>query len=142
MSRNIFGLLALAVTVVAGCSTSQPLSSCDLKIAQICSRAAEAQLHEGTLTVEYSSRAGEARVVPYVVPVLRPDGVLAAEVDCYTNTDSHTYSLVRSNLAIPPESEESVVFLRDRNLCADDGSYAENEHRRVGTASGLSLVSR
>ena len=54
------------------------------------------------------------------------NGVLAAEVDCYADTDSRSFSLIRSNLAIPPSSQESVHFLRDRHLCAEDGSYAAN----------------
>jgi hypothetical protein len=127
-----------------GCSesASRPQASCELKTALICSSAAEAQLHEGTLMVGYSSRPQEARVVPFVVPMLRQDGALAAEVDCYANTDSHTYSIVRSDLAIPPESEDSVEFLRDRHLFAEERSYPKGEHLRVETASTLPLVSR
>lgn len=142
MSKNTFGFLALAAIVLAGCSTGTQQSSCEPIVAQICSSAVEAQLHDGTLTVGYSSRPEGARVVPFVVPVFRQDGALATEVDCYANTDSHTYSLVRSDLAIPPESQQSIDFLRDRHLCADEGSYAEDEHPRVATASALPLVSR
>jgi hypothetical protein len=142
MSRNTFGFLALAAIALAGCSTSSPQSSCEPMVAQICSSAVEAQLHDGTLTVGYSSRPEDARVVPFVVPVFRPDGALATEVDCYANTDSHTYSIVRSDLAIPPESQESIDFLSDRHLCADEGSYAQDELSRVATASALPLVSR
>ena len=57
----------------------------------ICSRVAEAQLHDGTLTVGYASRPNDARVVPFVVPMFRTDGVLAAEV-----TATRTQILVRS----------------------------------------------
>jgi len=113
MNRNIFGSLALAAIALAGCSTSRTQSSCEPMVAQICSRAAEAQLDGGTLTVGYSSRPEDARVVPLVVPIYRPDGALAAEVNCYANTDSHTYSIVHSDLAIPPASQESVDFLRN-----------------------------
>jgi len=66
--------------------------------------------------------------------VFRTDGVLAAEVDCYANTNSHTYSMVRSELAIAPSSDESVEFLRGRHLCTDDGDYAE------GAAPGAGLL--
>ena len=135
MNRNAFGFLALAAIALCGCSTSRPQSSCVPMVAEICARAAEAQLHDGTLMIGYSSRPEETQLVPLVVPVLRQDGALAAEVDCYANTDSHTYSIVRSDLAISPESQESVDFLRDRRLCADEGSYAEGERRRVETAS-------
>jgi hypothetical protein len=135
--RKTLGSLAVVAIALTGCSasTGQPQLSCELKTAQICSSAAEAQLHDGTLTVGYSSRPDDAQVVPFVVPVFRQDGVLAAEVDCYANTDSRTYSLVRSDLAIPPQSEESVDFLRARHLCADEGSYTENQHPSVETAS-------
>jgi hypothetical protein len=142
MSRHTSGFLALAAIVLAGCSTSRQQSSCEPMAAQICSSAAEAQLHDGTLMVGYSSRPEEARVVPFVVPVLRKDGALAAEVDCYANTDSHSFSIVRSDLAIPPESQESVDFLRDRHLCTDEGSYAEVQPSSVETASALPIVSR
>jgi hypothetical protein len=142
MSRNGFGVLALAAIALAGCSTSRPQSNCEPLVAQICATAAEAQLRDGTLMVDYSSRPEEAKVVPFVVPVFGKDGALAAEVDCYANTNSHSYSIVRSDLAIPPESQESVDFLRDRHLCADEGSYAKTEHPPVETASALPLISR
>jgi hypothetical protein len=143
--KNASRLLALAVAIaLSGCSesASRPPASCELMTAQICSLALEAQLHEGALTVSYAFRPEEARVVPFVVSVTRKDGVLAAEVDCYANTDSHSYSIVRSDLAIPPESQESVDFLRDRHLCSDESSYAKGERHGVETASALPLVSR
>ena len=142
--RYTLGFLALVAIALAGCSEAaiQPQSSCELMTAQVCSRAAEAQLHDGTLTVSYTLGHEEARVVPIIVPIFRQDGILAAEVDCYANTDSHKYSIVRSDLAIAPASRASVNFLRDRHLCADEGSYAEYTQSRVETASALPLVSR
>ena len=136
MRRNILKLFAIAAIALAGCSETavQPQQSYELMTAPICSRAAEAKLHDGTMTVSYSFRPEDARVVPFVVPVFRQDGVLAAEVDCYANTDSHSYSIVRSDLAIAPTSEESVDFLRDRHMCVDDGSYVNEQHHRVETA--------
>ena len=142
MRRNCFGFLAVVFIALSGCSTTHPQSRCETVVAQICSRAAEAQLQAGTLIVRYSSGREEPRVVPFVVPVLRPDGVLAAEVDCYANTDTHTYSIVRSDLAIPPSSQESVDFLRGRHLCFDPGSFAKVEHPHLQIASGLSTLSR
>jgi hypothetical protein len=144
MSRTTLGILALATIALAGCSqaANKPLSSCEPKVVQICSTAAEAQLHDGTLMVGYSSQPEDARVVPFVVAVFRQDGALATEVDCYVNTNSHTYSIVRSDIAIPPQSQESVDFLRDRHLCADYGSYAQTDHLRIQVAFGLSASSR
>jgi hypothetical protein len=143
MNKNTIGFLALA-TVLAGCSesTAQPQARCELMTAQICSRAADAQLHSGALTVSYTFQPEDPRVVLLVVPVFRQDGVLAVEVDCYANTDSHSYSIIRSGLAIPPESLESVAFLRDRHLCAENGSYAEEKRLGVETASAVPAVSR
>lgn len=135
MFRKVLRYLVFASVALVGCATNRPQPTCEPMVAQICSRAAEAQIQAGTLMVGYSSRPDEAQVVPFVVPVFRQDGVLAAEVDCYANTDSRTYSLVRSDLVIPPQSEESVDFLRSRHLCADEGSYAENEHPRVGVTT-------
>jgi hypothetical protein len=144
MNRNTFTVLALAAIALAGCSEAavQPRPNCEVMTAQVCSRAAEAELHDGTLTVSYSFRPEDARVVPFVVPVFRPDGVLAAEVNCYANTDSHTYSIVQSDLAIAPASRESVDFLTSRHLCADEGSYAARESPHVETASALPPSSR
>jgi len=129
------GLLAFAAAFgLAGCAASavQPQASCELMTAQICSEAAEAQLSEGALAVSYTPRPDDAQVVPFVVPVFRTDGVLAAEVDCYVNTNSHTYSMVRSEIAIAPSSDESVEFLRGRHLCADDGAYAAGAEPGAG----------
>src|SRR6266481_1685313 len=133
MSNKVFRIFALATIALAGCSGAaiRSVSSCEPMVAQICSRAAEAQLRDGTLMVGYFSRPEEAQVIPFVVPVFTADGALATEVDCYANTDSHTYSIVRSDLAIPPASQESSDFLRDRHLCADPRSYARVEHPRV-----------
>jgi Prokaryotic membrane lipoprotein lipid attachment site len=144
MKKTLELLAITAAIALAGCSesASQPHATCELMTAQICSRAAESKLHDGTFTVSYSFRPEEARVVPFVVPVMRPDGVLATEVDCYANTDSRTYSIVRSDLAIPPGSEESLDFLRARHLCADEGSYAKDERSRVETALSLPLITR
>jgi len=142
MGRYAFGLLLLAAIALAGCAAStQPHSTCEVRVAQVCSGAVEAQLQNGTLPVSYSSEHREARVVPLVVPVLRQDGALAAEVDCYANLDSRTYSVVQSTLAIPPESQESVDFLRSRHLCADDGSYAQTGDP-VTVASALTQSAR
>jgi hypothetical protein len=121
-------LTLAAVGALAGCSASakQPQARCEVMTEPICSRVAETRLNDGTLTVNYASRLSGARVIPFAVPVFRTDGVLAAEVDCYTNTDARTYRIVRSDLAIPPSSQESVDFLKDRHLCAEKGLYTEN----------------
>ena len=144
--KNTSRLLALYVAIaLSGCSesASRPQASCELMTERICSLAAEAQLHDGALAVSYAFRPEEARVVPFVVPVSGKDGILAAEVDCYANTDSHSYSIVRSDLAISPESQESVDFLRDRHLCADESSYAKGRTSRcrdgIGTPNSLTM---
>jgi hypothetical protein len=135
MAKKSFGIQLVVAIALAGCSklASQPQSSCEVMVEQICSRAAQAQLLEGTLPVSYSSRPEEPQVVPFIVPVSQQNGALAAEVDCYVNTDSHHFSIVHSDLAIPPESEESVDFLRGRHLCADAGSFAKGEDLRLET---------
>lgn len=135
------GLFVLAAMGLAGCSATpnQPQLTCEPMTAEICSRAAEAQFQERKLAVSYSLRPEEAHVVPLVVPVVRQDGVLAAEVDCYVNTDSRSYALVQSTLAIAPTSEESMDFLEARHLCTDHGSYAEDDSQRLAKASGNAL---
>jgi hypothetical protein len=142
--KNNLRLSALVALALAGCSEAaiQPQARCELMTAQICSGAAEAQIRDGTLAARNTFQPEDSRVVLLVVPVFRQDGALAAEVDCYANADSHSYSVVRSGLAIPPESQESVDFLRNRHLCADQGSYAQSENSGVATASALPLASR
>ena len=137
MNKTFFLFSASLTVALIGCAAPaiQSRPTCELRLTEICSRAAEAKLQDSTLVVDYSPQPGEAPpVVPLVVPLLRPDGGLAAEVDCYTETDSHTYSIIQSNVAIPPESQESLDFLKSRHLCADAGSFAQAEHPLVVTA--------
>jgi hypothetical protein len=54
---------------------------------RICSRAIETELSEGNFEVDYPSSWDQARLVPLVVPIFGRDGVLAAEADCYFNTN-------------------------------------------------------
>ena len=118
MSTNILKLLAFVTIALAGCSeaANRPLSSCEPMVAQICSNAAEAQLHEGTLMVSRWPGRRSRRGFPFVVPVFTKDGALATEMDCYASIDSQTYSIGRSDLVIPPASQESVDFLKDRHF--------------------------
>jgi uncharacterized lipoprotein YbaY len=126
--NRVFGLFALTAIALAGCSAraTGPGLSCALEVTQICVAGAETQFTSGVrmaddsewLLVGHSTK--EAQVVPYVVPVLQPDGTLATEVDCFANTDFRSFSIVRAQVAIPPESTSSVAYLRARHLCADE----------------------
>lgn len=120
-------LMIAAVGALAGCSATpkQSQPSCEVMTEPICARVAEARLNDGSQTVRNSSSRNEPRVVPFAVPIFRTDGVLATEVDCYATTDPRVYAIVRSDLAIPPSSQESVDFLRERRMCAENGLYAE-----------------
>lgn len=135
MTKKSLVIQMVVAIALAGCSelASPPQSSCEVRVEQICSRAAAAQMLDGTLAVNYSSRPEEPQVVPLIVPVSQQNGALAAEVDCYVNTESQNISIVHADLAIPPQSEESVEFLRSRNLCADSGSYAKGPDLRLET---------
>jgi hypothetical protein len=135
MTKKSLVIQMVVAIALAGCSelASSPQSSCEVMVEQICSTAAAAQLLDGTLAVNYSSRPEEPQVVPLIVPVSQQNGALAAEVDCYVNTESRNFSIVHSDLAIPPRSEESVEFLRSRHLCADTGSYAKGPDLRLET---------
>ena len=121
-------MLAAVGAALAGCSATpkQPQPGCEVMTEPICARVAEAHLNDGSQTLRSSSPRNDSRVVPFVVPIFRTDGVLAAEVDCYANTDTRTYAIVRSEIAIPPSSQESVDFLKERHMCAQNGLYAEN----------------
>jgi hypothetical protein len=121
MQKTLFGVLALATVFLQGCSdlTNRQEATCELKVTEICSDAAEAQLHGAILPVNSTSRPREAQVVPYIVPVFQPDGTLATEVDCYANTDLRTYSIVHSAIAIPPTSQKELGFLRAEHFCTD-----------------------
>ena len=135
MTKKSLVIHMVVAIALAGCSelSSPPESSCQVMVEQICSSAAAAQLQDGTLAVNYSSRREEPQVVPLIVPVSRQNGALAAEVDCYVNTESRSVSIVHSDLAIPPQSQESVEFLRSQHLCADTGSYAKGSDQRLET---------
>ncbi len=112
--------LALATIALAGCSqqASQPRQGCVLEVAQICTAAAETQIAIGLHVAVVPAK--EAEVVPYVVPVVGPNGTLAAEVDCYANTDFRSFSIVHTEIAILPKSQSAVDFLREHHLCTDD----------------------
>jgi len=135
MTKKRFVIQMVFAIALAGCSelAPQPQSSCEVMVEQICSRAAAAQVLDGRLAVSYSSRPEEPQVVPLIVPVSQQNGALAAEVDCYVNTESRNFSIVHSDLAISPQSEKSVEFLRSRHLCADTGSYAKAADLRLET---------
>jgi len=121
MRRKLFGGIVMAALFLEGCSalSNRQETACELKVTEICSAAAERQLPGAILAVDNTSRPREAHVVPYVVPVLQPDGTLATEVDCYANTDLRTYSIVHSAIAIPPTSHKELSFLRSEHLCID-----------------------
>ena len=126
-------LMLASVGALAGCSAAykQPQPSCEVITEPICSRVAETHLNDGSQPVHYSSPRSDSRVVPFVVPIFRTDGVLATEVDCYANTDSRFYTIVRSDLAIPPSSQESIDFLKDRHMCAEKGSMQRRQSRQA-----------
>jgi len=142
MTKKCLGIQVVLAIALAGCSelAQQPQSSCAVMVEQICSRAAAAQLLDGTLAVNYSSRPEEPQVVPLIVPVSQQNGALAAEVDCYVNTESRNISIVHSDLAIPPQTQESVEFLRSRHLCTDSGSFAKGQARALQTVLNDSLA--
>lgn len=126
MEKAAFGTLVLVAIALAGCSTqaNRPRPTCALAVTQICMAAAETRFTAGVRMTADALMTGDAfpaeeRVVPYVVPVLQPNGSLAAEVDCYANTDFRTFSIVHSAVAIAPESPAAVDFLREQRLCTD-----------------------
>jgi len=135
MTKKSLLIQLVFAMALAGCSelVSPPLSSCEVMVEQICSTAAATQLLDGTLAVSYSSRPEEHQVVPLIVAVSQQNGALAVEVNCYVNTQSRNISIVYSDLAISPQSEKSVEFLRSRHLCADTGSYAKGPDLRLET---------
>jgi hypothetical protein len=126
MRTKLLRGLVLAAIVLEGCSdlVNRQEPACELKVTEICLDAAGAQLPGAVVAVGNTSRTREARVVPYVVPIFQPDGTLATEVDCYANTDFHTYSIVHSAIAIPPTSQKELGFLLAEHLCTEaDATY-------------------
>ncbi len=143
MSKTWFTGLALTAIALAGCSdqavtASRQQSRCELMVADICSMAMQTRMLEGVMNASDTSKPDEARVEPFVIPLLLPNGRPAAIVDCYVNTDMRTFSLVHTEISIPPQSKEAIDYLRDRHLCADQESYAEDKHNRFETASAFS----
>jgi len=143
MSKIRFTSLALAAIALSGCSdqivtASREQPRCELMVADICSMAMQSRMLEGVMNASDSSKPDEARVEPFVIPLLLPNGRPAAIVDCYVNTNMRTFSLVHTELSIPPRSKDAIDFLRDQHLCADQGSNAEDKHSRFETASAFS----
>ncbi len=142
MSKISFTSLALAAIALAGCSdrsitASREQPRCELMVADICSMAMQSRMLGGVVNASDSSKPDEARLEAFVMPLLLPDKRPAAIVDCYVNTDMRTFSLVHSELSIPPRSKDAIDYLRHQHLCADEGSYTEDEHNRFETASAF-----
>ena len=134
--------LTLAAIAFAGCTdqtvtASREQSGCELVATDICSIAMQTRMLEGPVNASDTSKPDAARLEPVVIPLLLPSGRPAAIVDCYVNTNIRTFSLVHSELSIPPRSKDAIDYLRDQHLCADQGSYAEDKHNRFETASAL-----
>jgi hypothetical protein len=130
MSKIGFTSLALAAIALAGCfdsavSASREQSRCELRVADICTMAMQTRILEGVASASDTSKPDEARLEPFVIPLLFPNGRPAAIVDCYVNTDMRTFQLVHTELSLAPRSEAAVDYLRDQHLCADQQSYAE-----------------
>src|SRR5271166_4690862 len=131
--------LVLAAIALAGCSDqavtmTREQPRCELVVSDICSMAMQSQMLEGVVNASDTSKPEEARLEPFVFPLLLPDGRPAAIVDCYVNTNMRTLSLIHSELSIPPQSKDAIDYLRNQHLCADEGSYTEDKHNRFETA--------
>jgi hypothetical protein len=142
MSKIGFTGLALAAIALAGCSDQTVTASreqprCELMVADVCSRAMQSRMLEGVMNAGDTSKPDEARLEAFVFPLVLPDKRPAAIVDCYVNTDMRTFSLVHSELSIPPQSQDAIDYLRHQHLCADEGSYTEDKHDRFETASAF-----
>jgi hypothetical protein len=142
MGKIRFTSLALAAIALAGCTdqtvtASREQSGCELVATEICSMAMQTRMLEGPVNASDTSKPDAARLEAVVIPLLLPGGRPAAIVDCYVNTNIRTFSLVHSELSIPPRSKDAIDYLRDQHLCADQGSYAENKHNRFETASAF-----
>jgi hypothetical protein len=141
MSKIGFTSLALAAIALAGCSDQTVTASreqprCELMVVDICSMAMQSRMLEGMVNASNTSKP-DTRLEAFVIPLLLSNGRPAAIVDCYVNTNMRTFSLVHSELSIPPRSKDAIDYLRDQHLCADEGSYTEDTHNRFETASAL-----
>jgi len=139
MSKISFIGLVLAAIALAGCSdqgvtVSREQPRCKLMVADICSMAMQSRMLEGVMNASDTSKPDEARLEAFVIPLLLPDRQPAAIVDCYVDTNMRTFSLVHSELSIPPRSKDAIDYLRNQHLCADEGSYTEDKHNRFETA--------
>lgn len=101
--------------------------------------AMQSRMLDGVLNGSDTSKPDEARLEAFVIPLLLPDRRPAAMIDCYVNTDMRTFSLVHSDLSIPPQSNDAIDYLRHQHLCAEGGSYTEDKHNRFETASAFLL---
>lgn len=142
MSQIRFTCLALGAIALAGCfdqalTKTREQPRCEIIVADVCSMATQSRMLEGVMNASDTSKPDEPRLEAFVIPLLLPGGRPAAIVDCYVNTNMRTFSLVHSELSIPPQSKDAIDYLREQHLCADQGSYAEDKHDRFETASAF-----
>ena len=142
MSKIRFTCLALGAIALAGCSDqaltmTREQPRCEIIVADVCSMATQSRMLEGVMNASDTSKPDEPRLEAFVIPLLLPGGRPAAIVDCYVNTNMRTFSLVHSELSIPPQSKDAIDYLRDQHLCADQGSYAQDKLDRFETASAF-----
>jgi hypothetical protein len=92
-------------------------SNCELNLNAVCARVVETYPREPTIRPADVEPTRGAQVDLLIMPIEMPDGELAAEVDCYTSLTDDSSWLVYTHLAIPPDSQQSVKYLREQELC-------------------------
>ena len=119
------GTLALALFALAGCSArgidlAPEPPRCELNANAVCASAIENYLATAAVLPARAAPSKSPHLVPLIAPLKSPRGELAAEVDCYVNSDPNGSWLVYAHVAIPPSSPQAVEHLRNQDLCANE----------------------
>lgn len=125
LKKIALGALALSLFAFVGCATQtadtgRDQASCEISLNAVCATVTENYFAGEGVRPAQAAPSKNPHVVPLVAPVTLPGGELAAEVDCYVNTDSNGYWLVYAHVAIPPSSPQAVAHLRDHDLCVNE----------------------
>jgi hypothetical protein len=120
---RLVGTLALVSIAILGCGVGNfgsvsYESNCELNLNAVCARIIEAYRGKPSTRTAGVEPARGAQVELLIMPIKMPDGALAAEVDCYTGVTDDGSWLVYAHLAIPPDSQQSVKYLREQELCS------------------------
>jgi hypothetical protein len=123
MDISRFAVFAIALTIVACSSQSQPAASagagsCKVDVKKICQEARTGPINlSGFNTDKPMVEQNGPATIEIGVPIEMEDGTVAAEGLCHIN--GRTRAVIYARLTKSPSSEREVSFLRTAGLCSE-----------------------